>query len=280
MSIRQGIMAYYKMFGFGGLWYAAAARISGQHLPAIVSLPGIYHPLHLRARTTDIAIFNEVIIHSEYNWGFLFEPKVIVDAGANIGLSSIFFARKYPTAKILAIEPETGNFEILLKNVSSYPNIIPVQGALWGQNCEIDIHSGTGAWGFQTRDKNFLTPFSPLGRVRGITLDRLLDEYDIPYIDILKADIEGSEVEVFGDASRWINKVGTIIIELHDRFRSGCSRSFYAATTEFRGEWHKGEITVVSRDADAVLTIPTSGEDMSRLLPLTIRRDRTASIGS
>jgi hypothetical protein len=53
-------------------------------------------------------------------------------------------------------------------------------------------------------------------------------------VDILKLDIEGAELELFGPGcEQWLPLVDILIVELHDRFRSGCSRAFYKAITNF-----------------------------------------------
>lgn len=56
-----------------------------------------------------------MLLNAEYAWDTAVRPRVIVDAGANIGLASLFFANKYADAKIIAIEPEEHNFKILKK---------------------------------------------------------------------------------------------------------------------------------------------------------------------
>ena len=53
--------------------------------------------------------------------------------------------------------------------------------------------------------------------VAAITRDRLMRDQGIDHIDILKVDIEGAEKEVFADTSAWIDRVGSIIVELHER---------------------------------------------------------------
>jgi FkbM family methyltransferase len=76
-------------------------------------------------------------------------PEFIIDAGANIGLASVYFASRFPNARILAIEPERKNFEILVKNVERYPNVQPILGALWGERAEVEVvDRGLGNWGF------------------------------------------------------------------------------------------------------------------------------------
>lgn len=68
-----------------------------------------------------------------------------------------------------------------------------------------------------------------------------MDEYDLDFIDILKMDIEGSEKNVFENAKDWIDKVGMITVELHDRICMGCSRAFYLASREFTRYEMNGE---------------------------------------
>jgi FkbM family methyltransferase len=60
-----------------------------------------------------------------------FEPQIIIDGGAYVGFSSIYFALKYPKAKIFAVEPEEGNFRLLSSQTSSISNIIPINKGLW-----------------------------------------------------------------------------------------------------------------------------------------------------
>src|SRR5690349_12598508 len=75
---------------------------------------GYAHKIFLRPSTTDRKVFREIFLFNAY--GFQIDPpKIIVDGGANIGLSSIFFATRFPAAKIYAIEPEQTNFDVLMK---------------------------------------------------------------------------------------------------------------------------------------------------------------------
>ena len=63
----------------------------------------------------------------------------------------------------------------------------------------------------------------------------------IDRLDYLKVDIEGSELEVLQDAETWIAQVDAAAIELHDRYRPGCSRAWFAATASFSREFNPGE---------------------------------------
>ena len=207
-------------------------------------------PFRLRNHTSDVPTFKQVFIEREYDFLVETPPKVIVDAGANIGLASIYFANKYPQARIIAIEPEQSNFQLLKSNAAPYGTIIPLQAALWNHNGEINlIDPGLGHWAFMTEDENASEklPGKVRHKVMAITVDKILDDYAVDRIDILKIDIEGAEKEVFCDTSAWIEKVDALIIELHERMKPGCNRSFYNGSNGFDREWRQGENVYLSR---------------------------------
>jgi hypothetical protein len=80
-----------------------------------------------------------------------------------------------------------------------------------------------------------------------MTVDKIMQDYNLEKVDILKIDIEGAEKEVFTDTSSWIEKVNSIIIELHERMKAGCNRSFYCGSNGFDNEWKQGENVYLSR---------------------------------
>ena len=150
----SSIKYYYTRFGINGLISAIKTKLDGVDRLIQVSRKDLKAPFYLRLRTSDIPTFDQIFINKEYLFKTSNDPKVIVDAGANIGLSTIFFANKYPESKIIAIEPENDNFKILKMNVSPYTNVIPLQAALWNKNKEINlVDPGQGNWGFTTEKK-------------------------------------------------------------------------------------------------------------------------------
>jgi FkbM family methyltransferase len=56
--------------------------------------------------------------------------RVVVDCGANIGITSLFLAARYPRAKILSIEPHPGNFALLKANVETVPRLLPIRACV------------------------------------------------------------------------------------------------------------------------------------------------------
>jgi FkbM family methyltransferase len=175
--------------------------------------------IQLRLGTTDTDVYKEVIA-GEYDFDLPFEPKTILDAGANVGITSVWFANRYPAAKIYAVEAERSNFEALVLNAKPYSSIIPIHAALWNRNGTIVVSSPQGRHGghyaFVTHDSGEGTT------IPAVTMKSLMEELKIATIDIAKIDIEGAEIEVFKD-SEWLRSIRSVMIELHDRFRPGCT---------------------------------------------------------
>ncbi len=244
------IRYYYSRFGIAGIFGAVKKILDSPDNMMKVERKGIRNPFYLRPGTSDLKTFDQVFIRKDMDFETGDPPKIIVDAGANIGLASIYFANKYPGVKIIAIEPEASNFKLLQINAAPYANIIPLQAALWNKNEEISlVDPNLGKWGFMTEDKNARQESHGVfcHTVQGKTLDSIMRDYELPGIDILKMDIEGAEKEVFDDTAAWLGKVGAIIIELHERMKEGCNRSFYNGSNGFDHEWRQGEKIYLSR---------------------------------
>ena len=211
-------------------------------------------PFYIRNNTSDVYVYKSVINYKEYNFISSQEPKVIIDAGANIGLTAIYFAEKYPNAKIISIEPEESNFNLLRQNTQNYPNIITLQAALWDKVGEIELlETGLDNWGFMTGDgsnyNNITTPkIQKKHTVKTVTIESLLNEYNLGLIDILKIDIEGAEKEVFQNHFLWIKNVRSIIVELHERMKLGCEKEFRKIAKNFDDVARYGEDFYLSKN--------------------------------
>jgi FkbM family methyltransferase len=187
-----------------------------------VRVDGVTHPIVLRTRTSDLEVFLAIFANQEYR---IDEPRItpstIVDLGANTGLASIYFSTQYPNARIIAVEPEHSNFELLVRNTRNYPNIEAINMAMWSNDGEVRIATGVGQdpdadkWGYRTVQSGGVA-------VAGISMRKLMTMKGLSSIDLLKVDIEGAEVELFADP-KWMDLVGLLLIEFHDRLRPGCS---------------------------------------------------------
>jgi len=98
-----------------------------------IAIPELKYPIKLRVQTTDTYIFEQIFINQEYNFPISIEPKIIIDGGAYVGYSTVFFANKFPNATKIAVEPESSNFALLIENTKNYSNIILINSAIWGK---------------------------------------------------------------------------------------------------------------------------------------------------
>lgn len=180
--------------------------------------------LSLRIDDSDIRVFKQIFVDNEYDSLNLPETaKTIIDLGANIGLSALFFIKKFPTSRIVAVEPDAVNFSIMEKNLEKFSKSISfLQAAIWPTDGEVslveedDDHTSLGAWGYRTEASNGKSALS----VKALSIPTIMKQYDMDFVDILKVDIEGAEYELFEkNYEDWIDKVGLIIIETHDRFK-------------------------------------------------------------
>ena len=244
MDIRSGLSRYYGTFGIRGVLAICGYRLLGWPKEISARAPGASHPVHVRIKTTDEDVYRDTLLEPQYAFDLPFEPQTIIDAGANIGTAAIYFALTFPRARIIALEPEPSNFSLLARNVAPYPRITPVQAALWNRDGEISL--GHPAPQTSAREKwAFVTHEGAGAKVRALTLGSLMREMGIRSIDVLKMDIEGAEREVF-EGCEWLEAVRCMMIELHDRFRPGCSDAVNSAAVGF-SRLQRGEVTLYLR---------------------------------
>lgn len=177
--------------------------------------------IYIRPGTTDQDVYYEIFKNSELEYKFG-NASIIVDGGAHIGCASIWFSLRYPESKIYAIEPDVNNYNVLISNSMLYPNIIPLKYGLWNKRTFLEVNDKKDNWSYTVFEVDYNSGLEAIG------INELMNLFNIHSIDILKVDIEGSEVELFQD-SGWIYKVDFLIVELHERFRKGCVKSFYSA---------------------------------------------------
>jgi FkbM family methyltransferase len=186
--------------------------------------------LHLRDVDTDLSIFEQIFLLDDCALSKTREPiHYILDAGAHIGCSSLFFAARHPLASILAVEAHAGNYAQLVANTAQIPAIRTLYGAAYHRNGPVGITNPSDRpWGFQVSDQpNGDTPLF------GHTIPELMRLASFPRIDLLKLDIEGAERELFDHGgAEWLRNVRILIVELHDEIKCGCSDSFQRATRD------------------------------------------------
>ncbi|MBM3347331.1 MAG: FkbM family methyltransferase [Betaproteobacteria bacterium] len=142
----------------------------------------------------------------------------IVDVGANVGGSILFWKSIYPEARIHCFEPIPANFEVLKRNCESLPGVTPYNEALGEEDGEITfIHSPSsgneGGWSVFQRgagggEEKLRVPI----RKSGTRLGSL----GVTRIDILKVDTEGAERMIIKGLGDWLlSQTRYICGELH-----------------------------------------------------------------
>lgn len=216
--------------------------------PVEVACRYLNRNIWLRPGTSDLDVFKEVFGEREYEvacWDI--EPKLIIDAGANIGLTSLYFAARCAKARIIALEPEASNVDLLRRNTEGVNNITVKAGALWPRKASLSLVDDTAAkWAFSVTESS-----ASVSTVSAFTVPDILAEVGADCVDLLKLDIEGAEKDLFTYGWQdWLPKVKRIVVELHDRLVPGCSKAFYSAilTRNFRQIVHGPNVVIAFED--------------------------------
>ena len=199
-------------------------RAEKQQRGQLTDLP-LTKPFWIRSGTTDLWTFEEVFFRHVYRCD-VEQPSVIVDLGAHIGCATRYFAQRYPSATIVAVEPSPDNYAMLVRNTEGFERVHCVRAAIWGCDQTVTIadrHGNPTRVSVET-DGNVEVP--------AISLPRLLANFGLDRIDILKMDIEGSERSLFTANTEWLTRVGVLLIEIHDRMWNGCSRAVWSAVLQ------------------------------------------------
>ncbi|RWP92576.1 MAG: FkbM family methyltransferase [Mesorhizobium sp.] len=181
------------------------------------------HELVIRPTDSDLFVMSQIFGHGEYEigkggqsalnrlaagWRRRGIIPVIVDAGANVGYSSIFLRDQYPDAVVMAIEPDRQTHEVLLSNCAGLERIMSVYGALWCHEGEVAlVNSERPSWARGVSDGE---------GVPSVTLRGLLSRLPKAKLLMLKMDIEGAELEATRDCGKVLKDVPCIIVEPHD----------------------------------------------------------------
>lgn len=212
-----------------------------------------YSTMNYRLKTWDVGIIGEVIHGDSYGIKPIFLPKDrvprIIDLGAHIGAFSTLAKALWPNSKIVAVEPDIHNFKLLESNVpkdvrvvwgaagnrnrrsfgvlryKSTDNTAPQEGQNpldWGPNtggsCMISDPAQLSKIPPNMEVISQDVKFFSLNEIYQNIIDTLHPELkgqSEPYVDILKVDCEGFEVEILRDGEFDLSKIDMIVGECH-----------------------------------------------------------------
>lgn len=169
-----------------------------------------------RNGTTDSRVFKQIFGEDEYQCVEPREdPEWIVDLGANVGYSSVYFLNRFRSARIVALEPDRSNYAMLRRNLIPYGARATAHcSAIWSSTDRLKAREehfrGGGEWARQFQA-------DPEGTVAAVDMHWILHRHQIDVLSILKMDIEGAEVEIFKAVDlSWLDRVKMLVIEIHD----------------------------------------------------------------
>jgi FkbM family methyltransferase len=196
----------------------ASRCASSPNIRQTVFIPRLLHPIQIRPGTTDVDELIYTTIRETYGVYLPTAPvHSILDAGANIGDSTCWYLSRFPDARVIALEPDSDNFELLRINCRSYgKRAVLLHAALWDSKACLHVQGSC--------DCDAISVLSPASHTVRATqtceafcVSDILNASGIDILDILKCDIEGAERQVFSapDATQWLKRTRCVVIEVH-----------------------------------------------------------------
>lgn len=154
---------------------------------------------------------DEIFLEEIYKFKTDIKIPYIIDCGANMGLSILYFKRMFPNAEIDAFEPDHNIFGILQKNTETYfpdQSVRVHEKAIWMKETELEFFSDGGLSGSMVVD---FADTKVTTKIKTVDLKKYLNRP----VDFLKIDIEGAENEVIFDLKGHLSQVKNLFLEFH-----------------------------------------------------------------
>jgi FkbM family methyltransferase len=208
------------------LWRLLRVRLSQSRLGPLVCRRPICVDLRLRSigrvwlrsHTTDVVVLGELIEGGSYEALASAAPErvaSIVDLGANTGLAACWLLRRFPAARLVAVEPHPGNLAVLRRNLAAFGDRVRIVGACIGAKERRVALVGAREDGYRMLDVRDGDADTAV-----VTMETVFAKLGCDRIDLLKVDVEGAEAELFADCKQWIRRVGVLSVECHHPFRA------------------------------------------------------------
>ncbi len=164
-------------------------------------------------------LWKNIFEKEEYKIGLNNPKPLILDVGAHIGLSTIYFKTKYPKAKILSFEPNPNTAKLWRLNIKAnhLKNVKIIEAAVWDKEGKKSLYIDSTSkipwtWGDSLIENIWDSKIPPQSiLVKTLTLSSFLTKP----IDLLKLDVEGAEYTIIKESAKKLNLVKNIILEYH-----------------------------------------------------------------
>lgn len=169
---------------------------------------GKYIKIRVRDNNADLIVMDEVFIQKQYDLTRSIYVSSVLDIGANMGCSALYFASKYPNARLECIEPVAESTDLLRENLRL-------------NNIDADVHD----FGIGSKTGNtWINVVGDNPNQASIHLDGLhkreikvrpLDSLGKQF-DLIKFDIEGAEYELILGGQRTLLQAKCLLGEIHE----------------------------------------------------------------
>ena len=165
--------------------------------------------ISMRTDKGDLAIFYEIFWKQIYFIPFEIPNNNIniLDLGAHIGLTSLYFTINYPNANIFSVEASQDNFEILKNNLKFSSRIMLLPYAVYDTDGEILFNEKGHSYNYQVGNSGKPT--------QAVSVNTLMKKCNVEKFDLIKIDIEGTENILLKNNNEWLAHTDNIIIEIH-----------------------------------------------------------------
>ena len=212
----------------------------------------VLHAVTVRLKgSSDLDVFRQIFISQEYlSLRSLKDVSLELDLGANVGYSSAYFLSCFPNSRVVAVEPDDRNVQVCSVNLKPYGDrVLLLHGAVWRECTRLCLSRGTFGDGREWATQVVQSSQGGAGDVQAWDVGTLIDLAGSAEVDLLKIDIEGAELAVFGEtAKQWLPRVRGICIELHG---PECHQAFFNALAEFDYELERSGELIICKNLHA-----------------------------
>jgi FkbM family methyltransferase len=177
---------------------------------------------------SDLHVFKQIFGLEEYRIVYKIlelnndfkEDTIIIDAGANVGYTSVYFCQFFDNLKIFAVEPSAENAKLYLKNTKNISNCNVIKLYQKALSHKTGLQYCLDRNFRDQKDWAIATSENPEGDIAGISVDEIIEENNLTHISLLKIDIEGAERFIFNEDNdlSFLKITRVVALEIHDEF--------------------------------------------------------------
>lgn len=156
------------------------------------------------------------------------QDDIVIDLGSYCGYSSYVFSKQVgANGKVICVEADADNYSALVKNINNLnlSNIEPINKAIWSTETTLDFISESS---LGSSVKDCVDRKGRTNKIETITLNGIVNKFNLQKIDAIKMDIEGAEYNIFSNIDDFIDKFSPkFIIEVHKNAQGKIDTEFF-----------------------------------------------------